>query len=388
MVNRENKQSVPSLYQERAWVEISRTALTTNVRYLLGRLSPGTEMMTVVKADAYGHGAVTVARTVLAAGAHWLGVATVPEGIELRENGISAPILVLGAVNAADEMRAIAHWQLQPTLTNPHQAMGAAKELGNSEHPYPVHLKIDTGMSRLGVGWESAVSFIQQVQELPNLVIASIYSHFATADDPDPMFMYQQHERFITVVNQLQQNGDRQPCLHIANSAATLRDSTLHHHRVRIGLATYGLYPSLHVQDQFKENRLRPVMQIKARITQVKLVGTGTGVSYGRQFVTQRPTSLAIVGIGYADGVPRNLSNKMMVLLRGEWVRQVGAITMDMLMIDVTDLPEVQPGEVVTVLGTDGSNHISAHDWAMLLGTIPWEILCGFKHRLPRINMD
>lgn len=388
MVNRENKQIVPSLYQERAWVEISRTALTSNVRYLLGRLSPGTEMMTVVKADAYGHGAVTVARTVLAAGAHWLGVATVPEGIELRENGISAPILVLGAVNAADEMRAIAHWQLQPTLTNPHQAMGAAQELGNSEHPYPVHLKIDTGMSRLGVGWESAVSFVQQVQELPNLVIASIYSHFATADDPDPMFMYQQHERFITVVNQLQQNGDGQLCLHIANSAATLRDSTLHHHRVRIGLATYGLYPSSHVQDQFKENRLCPVMQIKARITQVKLVGTGTGVSYGHQFVTQRPTSLAIVGIGYADGVPRNLSNKMMVLLRGEWVRQVGAITMDMLMIDVTDLPEVQPGEVVTVLGTDGSNHISAHDWAMLLGTIPWEILCGFKHRLPRINMD
>lgn len=388
MVNRENKQIVPSLYQERAWVEISRTALTSNVRYLLGRLSPGTEMMTVVKADAYGHGAVTVARTVLAAGAHWLGVATVPEGIELRENGISAPILVLGAVNAADEMRAIAHWQLQPTLTNPHQAMGAAQELGNSEHPYPVHLKIDTGMSRLGVGWESAVSFVQQVQELPNLVIASIYSHFATADDPDPMFMYQQHERFITVVNQLQQNGDGQLCLHIANSAATLRDSTLHHHRVRIGLATYGLYPSSHIQDQFKENRLCPVMQIKARITQVKLVGTGTGVSYGHQFVTQRPTSLAIVGIGYADGVPRNLSNKMMVLLRGEWVRQVGAITMDMLMIDVTDLPEVQPGEVVTVLGTDGSNHISAHDWAMLLGTIPWEILCGFKHRLPRINMD
>ncbi|NBO31388.1 MAG: alanine racemase [Cyanobacteria bacterium WB6_1B_304] len=388
MVNRENKQILPSLYQERAWVEISRTALTSNVRYLLGRLSPGTEMMTVVKADAYGHGAVTVARTVLAAGAHWLGVATVPEGIELRENGISAPILVLGAVNAADEMRAIAHWQLQPTLTNPHQAMGAAQELGNSEHPYPVHLKIDTGMSRLGVGWESAVSFVQQVQELPNLVIASIYSHFATADDPDPMFMYQQHERFITVVNQLQQNGDGQLCLHIANSAATLRDSTLHHHRVRIGLATYGLYPSSHVQDQFKENRLCPVMQIKARITQVKLVGTGTGVSYGHQFVTQRPTSLAIVGIGYADGVPRNLSNKMMVLLRGEWVRQVGAITMDMLMIDVTDLPEVQPGEVVTVLGTDGSNHISAHDWAMLLGTIPWEILCGFKHRLPRINMD
>jgi alanine racemase len=388
MVNRENKQILPSLYQERAWVEISRTALTSNVRYLLGRLSPGTEMMTVVKADAYGHGAVTVARTVLAAGAHWLGVATVPEGIELRENGISAPILVLGAVNAADEMRAIAHWQLQPTLTNPHQAMGAAQELGNSEHPYPVHLKIDTGMSRLGVGWESAVSFVQQVQELPNLVIASIYSHFATADDPDPMFMYQQHERFITVVNQLQQNGDGQLCLHIANSAATLRDSTLHHHRVRIGLATYGLYPSSHIQDQFKENRLCPVMQIKARITQVKLVGTGTGVSYGHQFVTQRPTSLAIVGIGYADGVPRNLSNKMMVLLRGEWVRQVGAITMDMLMIDVTDLPEVQPGEVVTVLGTDGSNHISAHDWAMLLGTIPWEILCGFKHRLPRINMD
>ena len=388
MVNRENKQILPSLYQERAWVEISRTALTSNVRYLLGRLSPGTEMMTVVKADAYGHGAVTVARTVLAAGAHWLGVATVPEGIELRENGISAPILVLGAVNAADEMRAIAHWQLQPTLTNPHQAMGAAQELGNSEHPNPVHLKIDTGMSRLGVGWESAVSFVQQVQELPNLVIASIYSHFATADDPDPMFMYQQHERFITVVNQLQQNGDGQLCLHIANSAATLRDSTLHHHRVRIGLATYGLYPSSHIQDQFKENRLCPVMQIKARITQVKLVGTGTGVSYGHQFVTQRPTSLAIVGIGYADGVPRNLSNKMMVLLRGEWVRQVGAITMDMLMIDVTDLPEVQPGEVVTVLGTDGSNHISAHDWAMLLGTIPWEILCGFKHRLPRINMD
>ncbi len=382
----EQSQSVATMLQERAWVEIDLGALAANVQYLRRSLSPQTDLMTVVKADAYGHGAVTVARTVLQAGANWLGVATIPEGIELREAGVTAPILVLGGVNAPEEIRAIARWQLQPSLISPRQALIFAEVLAAMGETIPVHLKVDTGMSRLGVDWRSAVEFVQLVRGLPNLTVASLYSHLATADDPDPTVMRQQHQRFETVIAQLRNVGFVPPRLHFANSAGTLSDRSLHYDMVRVGLATYGLYPAPHLEPGTpRGDRLQPVMQVKARITQVKTIAAGTGVSYGHHFIAHRETRLAIVGIGYADGVPRNLSDRMTVLLQGQRVRQVGAITMDMLMLDVTDLPDVHEGEVVTLLGRDGNEQISAHDWASVVGTISWEILCGFKHRLPRI---
>ena len=373
-------------FSQRAWVEIDLGALSNNVKELVKFLSPCTQLMAVVKADAYGHGAVAVAKTVLEAGASWLGVATVPEGIQLREDGIQAPILILGATNTPEQIQAIACWQLQPTLCSPKQALEFSNVLENINYnlPLPVHIKLDTGMSRLGTNWQEAAEFIQLVQGLPHLHIASIYSHLATADSPDTKVMTEQHRRFEKVIALIKAKGLKIPTLHLANSAATLTDAGLHYDMVRVGLAIYGLYPAIHLQNQIK---LKPVLQVKARVTQVKTITAGTGVSYGHHFIAAEEMRLAVVGIGYADGVPRSLSNKMQVLIRGQRVPQIGAITMDQMMLDVSSIPDLQEGEVVTLLGEQGKEQISADNWANCLNTISWEILCGFKHRLPRVTL-
>ena len=369
---------------QRAWVEIDLAALTHNVKQLKSLLSSRTQLLAVVKADAYGHGAVTVAQTVLRAGANWLGVATVPEGIELREAGIKAPILILGATHSPDQIRAIAHWQLQPTLCTQEQALVISETLGTTDcdRPLPVHVKFDTGMSRLGPHWQQAAEFVQLVQRLPNLEIAGIYSHLATAESLDQTVMRQQQVRFERVIEQIKITEIALPLLHLANSAATMTNSALHYDLVRVGLAIYGLYPASHLKNVIN---LKPALQVKARIAQVKTIPPQTGVSYGYKFITDRELRLAVVGIGYADGVPRNLSNKMTVLIRGQHVPQIGAITMDQLMLDASAIADLAAGEVVTLLGHEGEEQISADDWAASLGTISWEILCGFKHRLPRV---
>lgn len=371
--------------RHRAWVEIDRAAIAHNVKELKQILAPQTELMAVVKADAYGHGAVRVAQIALQAGATWLATATLGEGIELREAGIAAPILLLGAINTPEEVVAIAQWKLQPTLCNLEQALIFSKTLTEIEQTLPVHLKLDTGMSRLGMPWEQAVEFVQLVEQLPHLKIASIYSHLATADDLDPTIMQLQQKRFEAAITQLKMQGIVPPRLHLSNSAATLSDRNLHYDLVRVGLALYGLYPAPHLQEKVD---LKPVLQVKARVTQVKIIPPGTGVSYGYQFISDREMPIAIVGIGYADGIPRNLSNRLQVSLRGQLVPQIGAITMDQLMLDVSSIPDLQVGEVVTLIGKDGKTIISADDWAKSLGTISWEILCSFKHRLPRVSVD
>lgn len=370
---------------QRAWVEIDLAALTHNVKQLKNLLSPQTELMAVVKADAYGHGAVAVSQTVLSAGASWLGVATIPEGIELREAGIEAPILLLGATHTAQQVKAIAQWQLQPTICTAKQALIFSEVLVSLNQSLPVHAKLDTGMSRLGAPWQEATEFVQLVKGLPNLKLASIYSHLATADSPDTAVMKEQHQRFERAIAQIKTSGINPIRLHLANSAAALADPDLHYDLVRVGLATYGLYPAPHLQNVVD---LKPAMQVKAKVTQVKTIEAGTGVSYGYQFIAQRQTKIAVVGVGYADGIPRNLSNKMQVLVKGKLVPQVGAVTMDQLMLDVTDIPDLEVGEVVTLLGKDGENQITADDWAATLGTISWEIICGFKHRLPRVAVN
>jgi len=381
MLSWDQSSSIALMQRERAWVEIDLAALSHNVQQILSLISGKTELMAVVKADAYGHGAVTVAQTVLQSGATWLGVATIPEGIELREAGIEAPILVLGATHTSEQIRAIEHWYLQPTLCTPKQALVYSESVRCGV--LPIHLKLDTGMSRLGTSWENAVEFVQLVKGLPNLSIASIYSHLATAEDLDPSIRQQQQQRYETAIRACGYDfTGKHPRFHLANSAGTVVDSRLHYDMVRTGLLLYGLYPADHLRSQLD---LRPVMQVKARVTQVKTIQPGTGVSYGYRFIADRETQIAVIGIGYADGVPRNLSNKMTALVRGQHAKQIGSITMDQLMLDVTHIPALQEGEVVTLLGQDGNEKILADDWANLLGTISWEILCGFKHRLPRV---
>jgi alanine racemase len=381
----QSPKSVETILQQRAWVEIDCRALVDNVEQIKRFVSDNTELMAVIKADAYGHGAVRVAQTVLSAGADSLAIATLSEGIELRQAGIDAPILILGAINTVPEVRAIAHWQLEPTISNCEQAKLFSETMGAIEAILPVHLKLDTGMSRLGTPWQQAGEFVKLVRCLPNLKLSSIYSHLATADEPDSNIVNLQHQRFDRAIETLKSENIAIPKLHLANSAGTLRDRRLHYDLVRVGLALYGLYPASHLTNVVE---LKPVLQVKARVTQVKQISAGTGVSYGYTFVADRDLLVATVGIGYADGVPRNLSNRMQVLLRGDRVRQIGNITMDQLMLDVSQFPDLQVGEIVTLIGKDGEEEILAEDWAEKLNTISWEILCGFKHRLPRISRE
>ncbi len=391
MLSWEATPAISTMRCARAWVEINLVALAHNIKSLKALLPKGTDLMSVVKADAYGHGAVTVAEVAIASGTTWLGVATVPEGIELRQAGIRVPILVMGAVNDPAEVRAIAHWHLQATLVDPKQALIFSETLKDQHIDLPVHLKLDTGMSRLGFIWRRSVEFARFVQQLPHLETVSVYSHLATADSLDPTVMQLQHARFERAIADLKQAHLLPPRLHLANSAATLANSAMHYDMVRVGLSTYGLYPAPHLSPRQSKTvqlpTLHPVLEVKARVTHIKEIDAHTGVSYGHKFVSPRPMKIATVGIGYADGVPRVLSNKMQVILNEQRVNQIGAITMDQLMLDVSGVENVQAGDIVTLLGRTEHYCLYADDWAELAGTISWEILCGFKHRLPRITI-
>jgi alanine racemase len=373
--------------RQRAWVEIDLSALKHNIRQIRSLLAPDTKMMAVVKADAYGHGAIDVSQTVLAEGVEWLAVATVTEGIELRAAGIVAPILMLGAVNSDVQIHAIVEWGLQPTICTIAQATAISKALASQSPiaPLTVHLKLDTGMSRLGANWQQAAAFYYEVSSLPYLQIGSLYSHLATADDLDPTVMEMQVDRFERSCAAIAAAGHNLPMLHLANSAGILVSDRLHYDLVRPGLTLYGLYPAPHLQSTID---LQPVLSVRARISQVKDITAGTGVSYGYRFIADRDLRLAVVDIGYADGIPRRLSGRMQAIVRGQLVPQIGSITMDRMMLDVSQIPDLQVGEIVTILGRDGAAQITADEWASQLETISWEILCGFKHRLPRVNRD
>jgi len=368
----------------RAWVEIDLAAIKHNIRSLKSLVSDSTELLAVVKADAYGHGAIAVSQAVLEAGATWLGVATIIEGVQLRNAGITAPILIMGATNSPDEMKAIAKHRLQPTICTIEQAQLFNTTLEDSINPLLVHLKIDTGMSRLGTDWRSAKEFIKIVHSLPYLKIHSIYSHLATADELDQSILHLQHQRFKQVINIVKESNIQPILIHFANTAGMMTDQNLHYDLVRCGLGVYGFYPAPHLRESFKSLlSLCPAMQVKARITQVKNIEAGTGISYGYSFIASRDMQIATVAIGYADGVPRGLSNQLFVKVGDRQAAQVGTITMDQCLIDVTDIPDVKVGDIVTILGNSEDNN--ADRWAETMNTIAWEILCGFKHRLPRL---
>ena len=375
--------SVSRSQQQRAWININHQAFIHNVQAIKSLLAPNTKFMAVIKADAYGHGVISVANTILKNGVDAVAIATLSEGIELRENGVTAPILILGAINAIEEIEQIVEYNIEPTICTTEQASIFTDYLASISTPLKVHLKLDTGMSRLGTNWEHALPFVRSVQECKYLDIRSIYSHLATADDEDPTFMELQLSRFEQTIANLKSANIDIPLLHFANSAATLYDRQYHYGMVRVGLALYGAYPAPHLRSQVK---LIPPLEVKARITQIKTLPANTGVSYSHTYKTEKETKIAIVGIGYADGVPRLLSNRMEVIVGGELAPQIGNITMDQLMIDVSNIPNLQVGEVVTILGKEGELEISADDWANTIGTISWEIFCGFKNRLPRIN--
>ena len=372
----------------RAWVDVDSGAIAANARALRRSLAPATALMAVVKADGYGHGAVAVARAALEGGASSLGVATLSEAVELRQAAIEAPVLVLGNLSQAEELRHCLRWRLMPTLSSMREALLCQNLASGSGQTMAVQLKLDTGMARLGADWQEGPRLVAALRDLDAVELVGIYSHLACADAPpeaDNGLTATQQRRFEAVLTSLREQGLAGGCRHLANSAATLRCPSLHYDLVRVGLALYGQAPAPHLGGCLA---LRPALQLRARVTLLREVAAGMGVSYGHRFVTSRPSRIAVVGIGYADGVPRLLSNQMEVLFAGRRLPQVGAITMDQLMLDATDCPDLEPGSVVTLLGREADEEISPVDWAARCGTIPWEILCGFKHRLPRLPAE
>ncbi|CAK6690791.1 Alanine racemase 1 [Synechococcus sp. CBW1107] len=378
----------PGLHpRQRAWVQVDETAIEHNARALGRWLAPDSSLMAVVKADGYGHGAAPVARAALAGGATSLGVATLQEGIELRQAGLEAPVLVMGNLIHPEELRSCLEWELMPTISGMREALLCQNLASGSGRFMALHLKLDTGMGRLGVDWGDGVRLLQALLGLDAVRLAGVYSHLADADAPDPGgggLTALQQQRFESVLRGAGELGLATGVRHLANSAGTLRCRQLHYDLVRVGLALYGHAPAEHLSHAVP---LQPAMSVRARVCLIREVPAGVGVSYGHRYTTRRPSRLAVVTIGYADGVPRLLSNQLEVLFAGRRLSQVGAITMDQLLIDATEAPQLEVGSVVTLLGDDGGERITPQDWAQASGTIPWEILCGFKHRLPRLRL-
>jgi alanine racemase len=333
----------------------------------------------VVKADGYGHGAVEVARAALAAGATWLAVAIPAEGVALREAGIEAPILLLAEFHEWADT--VAH-DLTPTVHSEHGILGLAAEARRQGRvPIGVHLKVDTGMHRIGVAPADALARAKAVLGCPELTLDAVWTHCPVADEPDNTFTAGQADRFDAVLDELRAAGIDPPLVHAANSAGTLVHPRLHHDLVRCGIAVYGQDPSPELAGAIA---LTPALALKGRVTHVQVVPAGDAVSYGLRRPMDRDTVVATVPIGYADGVPRRLSADGEVLLGGRRRRFAGAITMDQLMIDC-GADDVAVGDEVVLLGRQGQDEIPVSEWATRLGTIVYEIICGISPRVPRV---
>lgn len=360
---------------------IDMKALAVNFGEVVRRAG-GRKVLAVVKADAYGHGAVRVSKQVLELGADMLGVALVEEGRELRAAGIVAPILVMGAL-FPDQADAVAALRLTPVIYSLPVAQALSVAGNKAGRSIPVHVKIDTGMGRIGISPEAGRQFISQLKSLRGIEVQGLMTHFADADLADKQFSSQQMDRFESLLVALQQAGISIPFRHAANSAAVLDYDRALFTMVRPGIMLYGYNPLAASGD--RGICLRPVLSLTTRIVFLKKAESGVPISYGRTFVTKRSSLIATIPIGYADGYSRALSNRGEALVRGIRVPVVGRICMDMCMLDVTDVPGVSELDDVVLIGKQGAEEISADDIGRLTGTIPYEVLCGISRRVPRM---
>jgi alanine racemase len=338
--------------------------------------------MAVVKADAYGHGAVECSRRLEAEGVDWFGVAIPEEGCELRRAGITRPILCLGSFWPGQEADVVAN-SLTPVLFDLERAAALSRHLG--ERTYDIHVKIDTGMGRLGVRWPDAREFARELKQCANLNVAGIMSHFASADDPNQDdFTATQIERFDEACRVFEDEGFNPQIYDIANSPGSIRCLDSRKGMVRLGGALYGLLDDI-LPKQDEGPRLRPVLSLVSRIANSKHVPAGDGLGYGQTFHTTRDSVIALVPIGYADGYPRGESNSQSTIVNGCLAPVVGRVSMDWTLIDVTDVPKVAPGDEVIFIGGDEGQEIKAADLARAIGTIGYEITCGISSRVPRV---
>ena len=362
----------------RAVVDLSR--IRHNLQALRSCTADHVRQMAVVKADAYGHGAVPVARAALDAGAEWLAVATVAEGLELRDAGIAAPTLVLGPIPAEDAEAAVGN-HLSITVCSRAGAETLAQVASATGKTAAAHVKVDTGMGRLGVAAADATEFICWAADLPGIRLEGVFSHFATADEPDLSFAQLQLARFRELLATLEQHDIVIPLRHMANSAATMVLPGSHLDLVRNGIAIYGLHPS---PETPRTIDLQPALRWETQICQLKTVPPDTPLSYGCTFRTLTTSRIATLPVGYADGYPRLLSNRGRVLVNGQSVPVVGRVCMDMILADVTAIAGVTVGDPVTLLGRDGETQFTADDIARLCGTINYEVTCNVGKRVPR----
>lgn len=355
-------------------------ALDRNFGEVLRRAG-GRAVLAVVKARAYGHGAIPVSLRLLEAGARMLGVAIVEEGRELRSAGITAPVLVMGAL-FPEQAEAIAELGLTPVVYSMPVALALSAAAVRRGARIAVHVKIDTGMGRIGVMPADAVRFIQELRRLEGIDVRGLMTHFADADLADKQFSSDQMDRFEQAVRSLEADGISVPERHAANSAALLDYPRALFTMVRPGLMLYGYNPFAAAQPDIE---LHPVLSLVTRIASIKRVPAGVPISYGRTFTTKRESLIATIPIGYADGYNRSLSNRGEALVRGMRVPVAGRVCMDMCMLDVTQVPGVSEQDEVVLLGRQGGERITADDIAKLCGTIPYEVLCGIGQRVPRV---
>ena len=374
-------------FLRRAWAEIDLDALAYNVANIKGTLNPSTKLMGVVKADAYGHGARTVGKELLALGADWLGVSNINEALSLRRSGIRAPILIFG-VTPPEYAGRLAEEQITQTVFSPEYGAALEQAAAGQGVTVEIHVKIDTGMGRIGFDGfrpEEACREICRILQKKHLRATGVFTHFSCSDELTPSareYTRRQYELFLEVCRQVEREGFSLGLRHCCNSGGILAHREMQLDMVRAGLILYGLYPTPETRELMP---LSPVMSLRAAVSMVKSVREGRMISYGRTFETPAPMEIATVPIGYADGYHRSLSNKGRMLLHGQYAPVVGRVCMDQLMLDVTGIPGVSADSTVTIVGIDGEKRISMEEFAESAGTINYEMICLVGRRVPRI---
>lgn len=363
--------------------EIDLSALKFNYRQLK-QCAGSREMLAVVKANAYGHGAVAISRALENEGAQIFGVATIEEGIELRRAGISSPILCFGGSLGA-HVSDLLEYGLTPAVFNEESIQELNRQASSLNQKLAVHLKIDTGMTRLGILPSELKPIVQLLKQSSALELKGVFTHLAQADELIEKPTEDQIEKFKQVEEVIQSSSFSVPIYHVANSAALIDKKLDKTDLVRPGLALYGAYPNPRFE---KKIPLKQVMSLKTQVISVKSVPKGTAVSYGATFITKRPSRVAVIPIGYADGYSRSFSNKGEVLIAGRRVPVIGRVCMDLTMIDVTDLPASSIGDEVVLIGKQGNELIRAEELAQKIGTIPYEIFCSISSRIPRLTVS
>lgn len=368
-----SRQSYINVHRD-AWVEVNLEHLAQNVKKIKGLVQEGTNLLAVVKADAYGHGAVMCAPTMLASGVDILGVASIDEGLDLRDSKINCEILVLGAVPVWSFESAVDN-DITLSIFSKEHILACKQAYERTGKKVKVHIKIDTGMNRIGVGKKDAVGFIEEVQKADFVDLKGVFSHLACAEDEN-----ETKKQFVEFEKIISQIDTKNLSLHLLNTAGIISYPDYQFNMVRAGIGLYGLMPELPVGVGKLPTSLTQIISLKGRISRVHTLPKGEGISYGHTFVADKDTKVATVPIGYADGVPRALSNKIFGEIDGKKIKQIGNITMDQMMFDITDI-EAEEGDVITLLGDD----LLIDEWAKIVGTINYELTCRLKVRLPRV---